>query len=124
MGAFIGYGDVGVWASNGERDAFLDWFADNRCSPGDARREYCKSRAQRWSGRCIDLADLLPLGQRLELTPEESALAAERFWPHFGQLLGIIDAITRHEWHLRVDSRAAVDWRRAEPGAPAGGWGG
>ena len=116
MSAFIGYGDVvGVWASNAERDAFLDWFADNRCSPGDARREYCKSGAQRWSGRCIDLADLLPLGQRLELT------LGSRFWPHVGQLLGIIDAITRDEWHLRVDSRAAVDWRSAEPGAAADG---
>ena len=124
MSAFIGYGDVGVWASSSERDAFLDWFADNRCSLGDARREYCKSGAQRWSGRCIDLADLLPLGQLLKLTPEESALAAERFWPHVGQLLDIIDAITRDEWHLRVDSRAAVDWRSTEPRAAADGAGG
>jgi hypothetical protein len=41
MGAFIGYGDIGVWASNSERDAFLDWFAKNRCAFGDARWEYC-----------------------------------------------------------------------------------
>ena len=43
MGAFIGYGHTGVWANNRERDAFLDWFAANRCEPNDARWEYCKS---------------------------------------------------------------------------------
>ena len=115
MGAFIGYGDVGVWASNGERDAFLDWFAENRCSPGDTRWEYCKSGAQRWSGRCIELEDLLPPGQRLELVPEESSRAAEQFWPHVAELLGVIDAITRGEWLIRVDSRASMDWRSASP---------
>lgn len=114
MGAFIGYGDVGVWASNRERDAFLDWFADNRCSPGDSRWKYCKSEAQRWTGRCIDLEDLLPRGQFLGLIPDEHAQAAVAYWPHVAQLLGIIELITRGEWQFRVDSRAAVDWRRDE----------
>lgn len=113
MGAFIGYGDVGVWANNRERDAFLDWFAENRCSPGDSRWEYCKSDAQRWTGRCIDLDELLPRGQLLGLTLDEYSQAALTYWPHVAQLLGIIGTISRGDWQIRVDSRAAVDWRRA-----------
>lgn len=112
MGAFIGYGEVGVWASNGERDAFLDWFAEHRCLPGDSRWEYCKSGAQRWTGRCIDLEDLMPAGQPLGLTEEEYSRAAAEFWPHVAQLLGIIETITRGEWQIRVNSRASIDWRR------------
>jgi hypothetical protein len=45
MGAFIGYDEVGVWATNAERDAFLDWFAENRCVRNDSHWEYCKSIA-------------------------------------------------------------------------------
>jgi hypothetical protein len=112
MGAFIGYGDVGVWANNRERDAFLDWFADNRCAPGDSRWQYCKSEAQRWTGRCIDLENLIPKGEQLGLTGEEYSQAAVTFWPHVAQLLGIIDSITRGEWLICVDSNAAVNWRR------------
>ena len=112
MGAFIGYNEIGVWASNSERDAFLDWFADHRCLPGDARWRYCLSEENRWMGCCIELEDLLPKGQRLELTPEEYSCAVVAFWPHFAQLLGIIETITRGEWRIAVDSRAAVNWRR------------
>jgi hypothetical protein len=112
MGAFIGYGDVGVWATNRERDAFLDWFADNRSAPGDARWEYCKSEAQRWPGRCIDLEDLIPQGEHLGVTREEYSQAASTFWPHVAQLLGILESLTRGEWQIRVDSKAAVHWRR------------
>jgi hypothetical protein len=113
MGAFIGYGDIGVWASNGERDAFLDWFAENRCSHGDSRWEYCKSDAQRWSGRCIDLEDLIPTGEQLGFTEAEYSRAAVEFWPHVAQLLNIVEAITRGEWLIRVDSRVSIDWRGA-----------
>jgi hypothetical protein len=113
MGAFIGYGDTGVWASNGERDAFLDWFAENRCVFGDSRWEYCKSDEQRWSGRCIDLADLLPSGTPLALTADEISDVARRFSSQMVRLLSIIDAITRGEWSHQVDSKAAVGWRLA-----------
>ncbi len=112
MGAFIGYGHIGVWASNRERDAFLDWFAEHRCAPRDSRWEYCKSGAQRWTGRCIELEDLIPVGQPLGLTGEEYSRAAVEFWPHIAQLLGIIESITRGEWQIRVNSRAAINWRR------------
>lgn len=112
MGAFIGYGDTGVWASNGERDAFLDWFAAHRCHEGDDRWEYCKSDGQRWSGRCIDLEDLIPKGEVLEITSEEYDQAATEHWPDFARLLGIIESITRGQWHIRVDTKAANDWRR------------
>jgi hypothetical protein len=112
MGAFIGYGDVGVWATNRERDAFLDWFAENRCVPGDARWKYCKSDAQRWMGRCIDLEDLLPPGNFLFLTDEERSQAASAFGLHVAQLLHILDSITRGEWELRVDSAEATSWRK------------
>ena len=104
MGAFIGYGDVGVWASNRERDAFLDWFAANRCTPGDTRWEYCKSEAQRWMGRCIELQDLIPVGEPLSLTEEEYTDAAKIFWPDVAQLLRILDSLTRGGWTLRADS--------------------
>ena len=112
MGAFIGYGEVGVWASNAERNAFLDWFADNRCALGDARWNYCRSEAQRWTGRCIELAELIPTGELLNVTGDEYSKAAVTFWPHVAQLLGIIHSITRGEWPVRIDSRAAIDWRR------------
>jgi hypothetical protein len=112
MGAFIGYGDTGVWANNGERDTFLDWFAAHRCKEGDERWEYCKSDAQRWKGRCIDLADLIPQGEILEITSDEYDQAASEYWPDFARLLGIIESITRGEWHLRVDMKASNEWRR------------
>jgi hypothetical protein len=115
MGAFIGYGDVGVWANNRERDAFLDWFADNRCIPGDSRWEFCKFDGNRWTGCGIDLEDLIPVGQHLELTGEEYSQAEVTFWPPVAQLLGIIDSITRGEWQIRVDSKVAVNWRRPLP---------
>ena len=112
MGAFIGYGDVRVWANNGERNAFLDWFAEHRCTLGDARWEYCKSGEQRWTGRCIDLEDLIPSSQPLGLTEEEYGRAVTKFWPHVARLLCIVESITRGEWQIRVDSRASIDWRR------------
>lgn len=112
MGAFIGYGDVGVWASNGERNTFLDWFAAHRCIQGDAHWEYCNSEAQRWTGRCIDLSDLIPKGEILEITNDEYAQAVAEHWPDFARLLGIIESITRGDWHLRVDMKESMDWRR------------
>jgi hypothetical protein len=116
MGAFLGYGDVGVWASNRERDAFLDWFADHRCLKGDPRWAFCKSEANRWPGCCIELAELIPEGEYLYLTPDEYSHAAATFWPHVAQLLGIVDSITHGDWLIRVDSKAAVDWRRPRVG--------
>ncbi len=59
MSAFIGRGDIGIWASNRERDAVLDWFAEYRCSIGDRRWQWCKDGSQRWPGRCIDLTEAL-----------------------------------------------------------------
>jgi hypothetical protein len=116
MGAFIGYGDIGVWANNRERDAFLDWFADHRCAIGDARWVYCKSEAQRWTGRCIELEDLLPKSNVFSITDVEYNDAATTFWPHVAQLLGIIESITRGEWRIRIDSGDAIDWRRPRQG--------
>lgn len=112
MGAFIGYADVGVWANNAERNAFLDWFAENRCVTGDSLWEYCKFEGHRWNGYCIDLEDLVPKGVHLSLTDEEYSNAAKTFWPHVAQLLGIINSITTGEWQIRVDSKASVNWRR------------
>ena len=111
MGAFIGYGETGVWAKNGERDAFLDWFAAHRCRPHDVRWEYCKSEAQRWSGRCIQLEELIPRGELFEVSDAERASAATEFSPHVARLLGIISQITRGEWHYSVSSKEAVNWR-------------
>jgi hypothetical protein len=113
MGAFLGYGDVGVWASNRERDAFLDWYAENRCAPHDPKWEYCKSEAQRWMGRCIDLDELIPRGDIFEVTDAERAGAVAQFGPTIAQLLGIIGQITRGEWRHLVSSKEAVNWREA-----------
>ncbi len=111
MGAFIGYDEIGVWAKNRERDAFLDWYAAHRCQPHDARWEYCKSRAQRWSGCCLELKDLIPQGELLVLSDEERATAAAEFSPELAQLLGIISDITRGEWRHGISSEQAVHWR-------------
>lgn len=76
MGAFLGYDDVGVWASNGERDTFLDWFAEHRCARGDPRWEFCKSEGNRWPGCGIHLSEIIPRGEVLEISPSERAVLA------------------------------------------------
>ena len=111
MGAFIGYGDTGVWANNRERDAFLDWFAAHRCTPHDERWEYCKSEAQRWTGCCIDLDELIPRGQLFEVSDTERSAAMVEFGPDVALLLTIISQITKGHWHHSVSSKDAVDWR-------------
>jgi hypothetical protein len=111
MGAFLGYDDVGVWASNGERDTLLDWFAEHRCTPGDARWEFCKSEGNRWPGCCIDLNDIIPRGEVFSVSPAERSAAAAQHWPDFAVLLDIISAITRGEWTHLVSSNEAVNWR-------------
>lgn len=112
MGAFIGYGDVGVWASNWERDTFLDWFAAHRCTEGDPRWAYCQSAAHRWSGCGVELEDLIPKGEVLAITDDEFRRASKEHWPDFARLLGIIESITRGQWRLRVNMKAANEWRR------------
>jgi hypothetical protein len=113
MGAFIG--DVGVWASNRESDAFLDWFAENRCAPGDPRWEYCRSEGNRWTGCCIELENIIPVGEVFVLSDDEYDAAAGIYGPHIAQLLGIIESITRGEWQIRCDNKAATRWRRPKP---------
>lgn len=115
MGAFIGNGDFGVWATNAERDGLLDWMAEHRCSPGDPRWEEYTSDAYRWPGCGLDVEALFPDGGSMDLTAEEYDQVAEE-WPHLAQLLGVVDVMTRGEWTVRVDSRAALAWRR--PSSP------
>jgi hypothetical protein len=109
MGAFIGYGDTGVWVSNAERDGFLDWFAAHRCQPDDAHWEYCMSEGHRWPGCCIPLEELIPRGESFLASEEELAAAATEFWPGLAQLLGVVGQITRGEW--RHDVSKAFNWR-------------
>ena len=113
MGAFVGYDDVGVWMTNGERDAFLDWYATHRCEEHDSRWEYCKSPAQRWTGRCIQLDELIPRGEIFVASEAERATAATEFSPSMARLLNIISQITRGEWKHLVSSREAKGWRNA-----------
>src|SRR5215204_1880870 len=113
MGAFIGYDNVGVWASNGERDRFLDWFAEYRCVPGDQRWEYCKSDVHRWAGCCIELSEIIPPGEGFQISGDERVAAAQ-YSRDFATLLDIISAITRGEWKHLVSSKEADEWR---PGA-------
>ena len=118
MGAFIGTGNIGIWASNGERNDFLDWFADNRCSPGDARWQWCKDAAQRWSGRCIDLSEFLRPGGAFHVS-EAELLAAQQYGDCLPKLLMHLQEISRGEWHYTVTSSEAVRWRPAPQEAPA-----
>ena len=111
MGAFLGYDDIGVWANNSDRDAFLDWFADHRCTPGDARWEYCKSNSHRFPGCCIDLRNIIPHGEAFSVSSDERAASATKQGPDFAILLDIISAITRGEWRHVVSSEEAVSWR-------------
>lgn len=114
MSAFIGYGDVGVWATNSLRDDFLDWFADKRCVLEGPRWELCKSDVLRWPGCGVELAELIPRGESLGLTDVEYDEAEIAGGPHFAQLLGTIESITRGEWQCQVDSKAASYWPRPE----------
>ena len=111
MGAFIGYDEIGVWVSNRERDAFLDWFAAHRCAPHDARWEYCVSEAHRWPGCCLELGDLIPRGEVFAISEEEYAAAGTEFWPHVAQLLWIISQITRGEWQHSSGDKEIDAWR-------------
>jgi len=111
MGAFIGYGDVGVWANNHERNAFLDWFAAHRCKEGDERWQFCMSPGNRWMGCGIELAEIIPCGEPFEVTGDEQDACADEHWPHVSQLIGIISKITLGKWTHLVSSREAVEWR-------------
>jgi hypothetical protein len=111
MGAFIGYDDIGVWANNRERDAFLDWYAAHRCHPHDSGWEYCKSEAQRWTGRCIQLDELIPRGEIFSFSEAERVSATAEFSPQVARLLGIISRITRGEWKHLNGSKEAENWR-------------
>ncbi len=113
MGAFIGYNNIGIWASNRERDSFLDWYAEHRCTRDDARWNYCTSSAQRWMGRCIELEELIPFGESFEVTEAEFQSAANDFSPHVAQLLVIISQITSGKWLHLVSSKEAINWRDA-----------
>ncbi len=97
--------------SNRERDAFLDWFAAHRCAPRDARWEYCKSEAQRWSGCCLELRDLFPRGEVFVVSETEYAEAGTAFWPHVAQLLRVVSQITRGEWQRSSGSKEIHVWR-------------
>jgi hypothetical protein len=121
MGGFIGYGDIGVWTGNRERDMFLDWFAAHRCAKGDQRWEYFKSDALRWPGCCIELESLIPRGELLEVTSDELQQALADYGPDIARLLGVIAAITRGEWKFRVDMKEANEWRSDHPDRVGGG---
>jgi len=110
MSSFICYGDIGVWATNSERDAFLDWFAQNRCTLGDKRLEFCTSEGYRWPGCGVELDNLIPRGQILEINTSELA-AAEQLGPNFAELLRIIAAITRGDWLHQLGSHETEWWR-------------
>ncbi len=112
MGAFIGYGEVGVWLADGERDAFLDWYASNRCQRNDSRWIFCMSPGNRWTGCCIELNALIPHGEILEVTDADDAAATAALWPNARGMLLIISQITRGSWSHLVSSREAIEWRK------------
>ena len=114
MGAFIGIGESGVWTSNRERDAFLDWFAEFRCQAGDERWHWCKSEAQRWTGRCLDLSEFLQADQTLRISDAEDSIVRERYGQNVARLLKNIEKIRQGQWSATIDSKEATDWRDGE----------
>jgi hypothetical protein len=111
MGACIGYGKIGVWTTNGGRDAFLDWYAAHRCQPHDSRWEYCMSGAHRWPGCCIELDELIPHGELFTVSDDECTRVAAEFSPHVAQLLRIISRITQGDWKHLASSTEAMHWQ-------------
>ena len=110
MGAFIGTGDVGIWASNGERNDFLDWFAENRCSPDDTRWQWCKSEAQRWNGRCLDLSEFLPPDEVFHVS-EAELREARKYGPQMLELLKRVQETASGEWLYTENTNESVTWR-------------
>jgi hypothetical protein len=111
MEAFVGYGDIGVWASDSERDAFLDWFMKHRCEPRDSRWEFCWSESNRQAGIRIELNNLVPRGEVLEVSARDRFSVSQKYSPEFVLLLDIIAAITRGEWTHLISSTEAIVWR-------------
>lgn len=111
MGAFIGYDRIGVRASNQERNDFLDWYADHRCQRGEPIWEYCKSEGHRWSGCCIDLADIISRGQLLVVSDTEYSHATTVHGPTLAKLLRIIARITTGNWQYVGGSPESENWR-------------
>jgi hypothetical protein len=105
MSAFIGYGEIGVWTTNAERDEFLDWFAANRCEVHDTRWQYCKCPGNRFMGCDLELNDIIPKGRLFEVSEQELADAA-----HLAGLLRVIGQIARDEWHYNASSPQATGW--------------
>lgn len=115
MGVFLGYGDTGVWASNRERNAFLDWYAYHRCDPDDKHWKYCKSEGNRWTGCCLDFNELTPKENIFEVTDKEIEIASKEYWPDLALLLNIVSQITKGVWQHRVGSKEAEGWRNGQP---------
>ena len=111
MGAFLGLGKTGVWASNRERDALLDWFAEHRCFLGDTRWEWCKNGRQRYPGRCIDFCELLLPDEVFHVTEKEAETAALNYGASVGRLLNIVEQVRRGEWLYQNDSNESIHWR-------------
>ena len=111
MGAFLGLGKTGVWASNRERDALLDWFAEHRCPPGDTWWEWCKNGGQRYLGRCIQLSELLLPDEVFHVTEAEAESASLIYGASVGRLLNIVEKVRRGEWLYKIDSTESIRWR-------------
>jgi len=111
MGAFLGLGKTGVWASNRERDALLDWFAEHRCFLGDARWEWCKYGGQRYPGRCIQLSELLLPDEVFHVTEAEAEAASLIYGETVDHLLRIVEQVRRGEWLYKIDSTESIRWR-------------
>lgn len=110
MGALIHRGKHGFWASNGERDAFLDWFAEARCATGDPRRARCLDEGQRFSGCGLDLDELLRSDEALVVSPAELAEVG-RDRPYLVRVLNMVALVTSGRWPHDKGSEEAVWWR-------------
>jgi hypothetical protein len=115
MGAFIersSKGDrIGIWVSNGDRDAFLDWFAEHRCQPHDAEWNFCMSPGNRWSGCGLDLDKLLLSDQQpLELAEAELRDLSPDYQARFARMLQVLAQICTGEWKHHLGSEEAHSW--------------
>ena len=114
MSAFIGKGSPGerpgIWVTNGERDALIDWFIANRCQPQDEPWKLSHEWLKDSSGLGLNLDELPSSWLPLIFSEAETSDAAGTLGQRFATLLRIVAQITRGEWTYTIKSDEAISW--------------
>ena len=114
MGAFVGKGASGerpgIWVTNGERDALIDWFIANRSQPQDEQWKLIHEGTKDCTGLGLDLDELPSDWLPLTISEAETNAAVASSGQRFATLLGIIAQISNDEWKYSIRSEEAVSW--------------